>query len=201
MPRRGLTTEAVVDAAIEIADADGLDRLTLARLAARLKIQPPSLFSHIDGLPGLLRLMQLRGLAEMSDRALRAGVGRSGARAVMAISQALRAFSHEHPGLYAASLPSTPPDDRELSEAAGRFVGVFFDAMRRYGLRGARAVHAVRGLFSAVHGFIMLERAGTFGVPISTDASFRWLIRQCTSSLAHGRRRKSGRGHAAPARP
>jgi len=59
----------------------------------------------------------------------------------------------------------------------------------------------VRGLFSAVHGFIMLERAGTFGVPISTDASFRWLIRQCTSSLAHGRRRKSGRRHAAPARP
>src|SRR3989304_4000027 len=100
MARRGLTTEAVVDAAIEIADADGLDRLTLARLGGRRKTQPPSLFSHIDGLPGLLRLMQLRGLAEMSDRALRAGVGRSGARAVMAISQALRAVSHEPPRPY-----------------------------------------------------------------------------------------------------
>jgi AcrR family transcriptional regulator len=199
MPRRGLTTEAVVDAAIELADADGLEGLTLARLAARLKVQPPSLFNHIHGLPGLLRLMQLRGLAEMSDRALRAGVGRSGDRAVMAISQALRAFSHEHPGLYAASLPSTPPDDPELSEAAERFARVLFDAMRRYGLRGARAVHAVRGLFSAVHGFIMLERAGTFGLPVSTDASFRWLIRRYTLSLAHGRRRKSGQRHAAAA--
>jgi len=47
----------------------------------------------------------------------------------------------------------------------------------------------------------MLERAGTFGIPISTDASFRWLIRRYTQSLAHGRRRKGGRGHAAPARP
>ena len=201
MARRGLTTGAVVDAAIELADAEGLEGLTLARLAARLKVQPPSLFNHIHGLPGLLRLMQLRGLAEMSDRALRAGVGRSGDRAVMAISQALRQFSHEHPGLYAASLPSTPPDDPDLSEAAGRFVDIFFDAMRRYGLRGARAVHAARGLFSTVHGFIMLERAGTFGLPVSTDASFRWLIRQYASSLAHGRRRKSGRRHAAPARP
>ena len=119
----------------------------------------------------------------------------------MAISQALRAFSHEHPGLYAASLPSMAPDDPDLSEAAGRFVGIFFDAMRRYGLRGARAVHAARGLFSTVHGFIVLEQAGTFGLPVSTDASFRWLIRQYASSLAHGRRRKSGRRHAAPARP
>ena len=72
MARRGLTTGAVVDAAIELADAEGLEGLTLARLAARLKVQPPSLFNHIHGLPGLLRLMQLRGLAEMSDRALRA---------------------------------------------------------------------------------------------------------------------------------
>ena len=86
-------------------------------------------------------------------------------------------------------------------DAAGRFVGIFFDAMRRYGLRGARAVHAARGLFSTVHGFIVLEQAGTFGLPVSTDASFRWLIRQYASSLAHGRRRKSGRRHAAPARP
>jgi AcrR family transcriptional regulator len=196
-----LTTEAVVDAAIELADAEGLQSLTLARLAARLKVRPPSLFSHIDGLPDLLRLMQLRGLAEMSDRALRAGVGRSGDRAVMAIAQALRAFSHEHPGLYAASLPSTPPDDPDLSEAAGRFVGIFFDAIRKYGLTGSRAVQAVRGLFSTVHGFIMLERAGTFGLPISTDASFRWLVRQYSASLGRGSRRRKGRTHADPSRP
>jgi AcrR family transcriptional regulator len=183
MPRRGLTTASVVDAAIELADADGLGNLTLARLARKLEVQSPSLFSHVDGLPGLLRLMQLRGLAEMTDRSLRAGVGRTGDRAVLAVSMALRSFSHEHPGLYAASLPAAPPNDPELAAAAERFVSVFFDAMRGYGITGRRAVHAVRGLFSAVHGFIMLERAGTFGMPVNTDQSFLWVIRHYTGSL------------------
>jgi AcrR family transcriptional regulator len=183
MPRRGLTAEAVVEAAIELADAEGLEQLTLARLAAKLKIRPPSLFNHIDGLADLRRRMQLRGLGEMSDRALRAGIGLAGDEAVEAFAQALRRFSHEHPGLYAASLPSTPPDDPELTAAAERFVGIFFDTMRGYGLEGEQAVHAVRGLFSTVHGFIMLERAGTFGMPIEIDESFRWLVGHYVSAM------------------
>ena len=188
MPRSGLTTEAVVDAAVHLADAAGLEQVTLVRLAAELHIRPPSLFNHIAGLAELRRQLQLRGLREMAARAARAAVGRAGRDAVLATALAVRQFAHEHPGLYAASLPATNAADPELTAAAEQFVGIFFDTVRQYGFEGTEAVHAVRGLFSTVHGFIMLERAGNFGLPIDTDESFRWLVQHYSASL-DGRRR------------
>jgi hypothetical protein len=186
MARKGVTTEAVVEAAAGLADADGLERLTLVQLAAALRIQPSSLFNHIAGLGELRRLLQLRGLREMTARVSRAAVGRAGEDAVLATAVAVRQFAREHPGLYAASLPAPPQDaarDPELVAAGAEFVGIFFDAMRQYGYEGEEAVHVVRGLFSTVHGFIMLERAGTFGMPVDPDASFLWLVRRYIAAL------------------
>jgi AcrR family transcriptional regulator len=173
----------VIEAAARIADAEGLDAVTLARVAAELDVRPPSLFNHVDGLSGVRRGLQLRGLRELTATATRAAVGRAGEDAVLATAQAVRQFAAAHPGLYAASLPATRPDDPDLEAAGAQFIGIFFDAMRKYGFEGEEAVHAVRGLFSAVHGFIMLERAGTFAMPIETDASFDWLIRRYIEAL------------------
>lgn len=194
MARRGLSTQTVVDAAVTLADTEGLEKVTLVRLAAQLKVRPPSLFNHIDGLPALRRLLQLRGLREMAAVAGRAAVGRAGSDAVVATAIALRQFAHEHPGLYAASLPSITARDPELSAAAQRFVGIFFDTVRQYGFKGKEVVHAVRGLFGTVHGFIMLERADNFGMPIDIDESFRWLVRHYVESLnVNGPARRSQR--------
>ena len=183
MPRSGLNTEAVVDAAARLADAEGLDNLTLKRLAAKLDVRSPSLFSHVAGLADLRRLLKLRALREMTRRVGRAAIGRAGDDAVVAAAMAMRAFAREHPGLYAASPGAPPPEDHELNAAAEQFIGIFFDAMRQYGFEGTEAVHAVRGLFSTLHGFISLERAGNFGMPIDVDESFRWLIQHYIASL------------------
>ena len=184
MPRSGLTTESVLEAAVRLADAEGLEQMTLARLAEKLKIRPPSLFNHIGGLPDLRRLLQLRALRQMASVAGRAAVGRAGSDAVLATAVALRQFAHEHPGLHAASLPAVPPRDKELAAAAQEFVGIFFDIVRQYGFQGKEVVHAVRGLFSIIHGFIMLERAGNFGMPIDIEESFRWLVQRYIESLS-----------------
>jgi AcrR family transcriptional regulator len=195
MPRSGLNTEVVVDAAARLADAEGLYNLTLKRLAADLDVRPPSLFSHVDGLADLRRQLQLRALREMTARIGRAAIGRAGDEAVLAAATAARQFAHEHPGLYAASLGAPPAHDGELNTAAEQFIGIFFDAMRQYGFHDAEALHAVRGLFSTIHGFIMLEHAGNFGMPVDVDESFRWLIERYIASLhadrsaiANGRR-------------
>jgi hypothetical protein len=120
----------------------------------------------------------------------------------MAAAMAVRQFAHEHPGLYAAGLPSTNPAIPELDAAGEQFVGIFFDLVRQYGFDGEEAVHAVRGLFSTVHGFIMLERAGTFGMPVDTDESFRWLVQTYVASLdAHARADRRHAKHSATAPP
>jgi AcrR family transcriptional regulator len=46
-PRRSLSLERIVDAAIDIADTDGLSALSMARLAERLGSAPMSLYRHV----------------------------------------------------------------------------------------------------------------------------------------------------------
>jgi AcrR family transcriptional regulator len=52
-----LSREAIVAAAIEIADADGLEAVSIRRLATRLHARPMSLYSHIGRKGDLIDLM------------------------------------------------------------------------------------------------------------------------------------------------
>src|SRR5205807_9161138 len=46
------------------------------------------------------------------------------------------------------------------------------------------AIHAIRGLRSIVHGFISLEVAGGFAMPVDLEASFHWLINLFIAGLS-----------------
>ena len=54
---RPLSREAIVAAAIEIADADGLEAVSIRRLATKLDARPMSLYSHIGRKGDLVDLM------------------------------------------------------------------------------------------------------------------------------------------------
>ena len=49
-------------------------------------------------------------------------------------------------------------------------------ALAGLGLEGDDAVHAIRALRSAVHGFAAIEAAGGFALAVDRDASFEYLI-------------------------
>ncbi len=180
MPRRpGLDRKAVVDAAVEILNAGGIEALTLNGLAGKLGIQPPSLYNHVEGLNGLYRELALRNVQLLGDRLNRAAIGVSGARAVMALAEAYRAYIKDMPGLYLASLRASgnrPEPSEELRLAEQRVVAVCLAVLASFGLDGADGLHAVRGLRSLVHGFTTLEIAGGFGLPLDCDESFRRLV-------------------------
>ena len=55
--QRGLTRERIVEAAIELADADGLGALSMARLAERLGCGTMSLYRHVANKDALLIFM------------------------------------------------------------------------------------------------------------------------------------------------
>ena len=176
MPRRGLDREQVVDAAVAIADADGLEAVTLARVAAELGVRSPSLYNHVDGRPDLLRAMALRGVRELAAALREAAVGRSGADALSAAAHAYRDYATAHPGLYAATVAAPAGDDEEHLAAAAEAVDVLLAVMRAWGLQGDEAIHAVRAVRSAVHGFVAIEAAGGFGMHVDVDVSFDRLV-------------------------
>ena len=55
--RKPLSREAITDAALRIVDAEGLDGLSMRRLAEELATGPASLYAHVSGKPELLQLL------------------------------------------------------------------------------------------------------------------------------------------------
>jgi AcrR family transcriptional regulator len=182
-----LDQATVIAAAADLADALGLEGLTLAALAARLRIQTPSLYNYVSGLPGLRRDLALVGLRELLARLQRAAVGKAGGDALAAFAHAYRAFAHEHPGIYAATLRAPQDDDPAWIAAGTELVGLVVDVLAGYGLEGEEALHATRGLRSLLHGFVAIEAAGGFGLPLDLDESYDRLVRLFDAGLRERR--------------
>lgn len=176
-PRPGLDEAAVLRAAAELVDAEGLDALHLGRLAAALGVRTPSLYNHVDGLEGVRRGLALMGVRELGQRLARAAIGKSSEAAIFAIAGAYRQFAREHPGLYAASLRAPGAGDTALVEAAAEVLATIHTVLAPYGLRDAEEVHAIRAFRSLAHGFVSLEVAGGFGMPVALDESYHQLVR------------------------
>lgn len=171
MPRAGLDAEAVVEAAAAIADRDGLKALSLSKLASELGVRSPSLYAHVQGLDDLRHRIAVAAARRLSAELQAAAAGVAGAQALRAIALAYRSFATRHPGMYASLQPAGDPD-----QAFTHLVGVVVAALRGYGLEGNDAIHAVRIVRSALHGFVSLELEGGFGLPLDLDDTFDRLI-------------------------
>lgn len=176
MARAGLDPEAVVDAAAAIADGEGPEAVSLARVASALGVRTPSLYVHVGGLDDLRRRLATRGTRELAETMREAAVGRSGEQALRAVAEDLRAFAHEHPGLYMAAQRAPDPGDEEWVAAAAAAVDVLRALLAGYELDGSEAIHAARAVRSALHGFVTLEAAGGFGLAEDVDESYSRLL-------------------------
>ncbi len=178
-PRVGLDREHVIQAAAELVNTEGMKSLTLNRLAEKLGVQPPSLYNHIGGLEDLHHELALLNARMLANRLAEVAIGRSGPELYRAIAEAYRAYIKQFPNLYLSSLRVADPQDprdEDLSREEDRSVRIAMAVMASFGLKDEDAVHAVRMVRSAVHGFATLEIAGGFGLPLDCDESFRRLI-------------------------
>lgn len=66
-PRSDLDTAQVVDAAVALADVEGLDGLSMRNLARRLGCSPMALYTHVPGKGELLDLMLDAIMGELPD--------------------------------------------------------------------------------------------------------------------------------------
>ncbi|MEV6570918.1 TetR/AcrR family transcriptional regulator [Streptomyces sp. NPDC051577] len=71
-PRQGLTADAVVEAALALADEAGLTALTMRALAGRLGVTPMTLYTYVPGKAELLDLMLDEAYRRMTRRDTRA---------------------------------------------------------------------------------------------------------------------------------
>ena len=187
--RKGLDRAAVVTTAVAMANREGIEALSLKRLAEQLGVQTPSLYNHVDGMPDLLRALALENSRGMADCLTNAAVGKAGPEALLALANAYRAYIKANPGIYPLGLRSAhfaTPVDAERRADDDRTIAVAVAAVTSCGLSGDNALHGVRALRSVVHGFATLELAGGFGMPLDLDESFQRLVAMLASGIESG---------------
>lgn len=104
-PKPGSSIEAVVAAAVKLADREGLEEVTMRKLAARVGIAPMALYSYLPGREELIDLMLDSVYASMRRKRPRAAGWRARLEAVADDNRALFA---KHPWLAAVSTTRPP---------------------------------------------------------------------------------------------
>ncbi len=174
--RNTLNSETVISVAAEMADTEGLDKLTLTRVADQLGVCQPALYRHIGGYEDLIRSLSLRGRELLAQRLADSAVGLAGDDSVAAVGHAWRAMVRDHPGIYAATDRYPCAGDTELESAVERVLDVLSQALRSYDLPEEELVHAARALRSAFHGFSHLESGDGHPRPHDPDDTFEHLV-------------------------
>nr|WP_263323399.1 TetR/AcrR family transcriptional regulator [Neobacillus sp. Marseille-Q6967] len=175
-PKVGLDMNTILGAAGEIADELGMQEVTLANLAKKLGIRPPSLYNHFDGMNGLRKKLAIYGINLLYEELADAAIGVSGEEDILAISKAYVEFVRNHPGIYEATLMAPDMEDEEVQQAGAKIVDLSVRVLQSYNLEGEQALHAVRGLRSILHGFSSLEQRGGFKMALDLDKSLITII-------------------------
>lgn len=150
--RTPLTRQRVLEAALELVDRDGLDVLSMRKLASELGVEAMALYKHVPSKAALLDGMVGTILTELeippADPVDWEG-------RVRAVARAYRRLAHAHPNLFpvVVTRPLNAPEVlRPLEATLDIFLTAGFDA--------ATTLHAFRALSSFVEGYALDEITG-----------------------------------------
>jgi AcrR family transcriptional regulator len=183
LARRTLTTEMVVTAAGDLADEVGYYGLTLAAVAQRVRVAPPSLYQHVDGLEDLRRRLAAQALWEFADDLRSAALGKARGDALAAVASAYQRWARQHPGRYTATIQAADLGYPAYWTASQRAIEALIAMLDGYGIHGDDAVDAMRAIRSTLHGFVELDSRGTLELPRTAESSFERLVTGLDSAL------------------
>jgi AcrR family transcriptional regulator len=162
-PRREpITRDAIVETALRLLDRDGLDELSMRRIADELDTGPASLYRHVGSKDGLLDLVFDRVIGEQEVPGPDPERWRE---QIKDVARTMRATIARHPAIARISLGRVPTGPNAL-EYAERLLAI----LRAGGLSTALAVDALQLLMLVVNGF-GLEENVEFTSPGEGDAS------------------------------
>jgi AcrR family transcriptional regulator len=151
MATRSLTTEDIAATALELVDRDGLEALSMRRLADELGVGTMTLYGYFRSKSELLDA--LMDVSVTTERADLAGEGDWRAR-VAELARAMRNWLESHPALVQIRMQQTMTRPRQFA-VTERVVEALLDA----GLDKAEAARAFRVLFTYVFGYVAFSPA------------------------------------------
>ncbi len=173
-----VSREALVEAARRTLESDGLDALSLNKLAAEFNIKSASLYNHFENKSALLRAINTQTNRELAAAMQNAVQGSTGStfEKLELLAHAYRDYGRTHPVtyglLFSSTHPDLLPDTKESENLALPFQTILANITGE-----DHSLAALRGLWALIHGFVMLELAGQFRRGGSLDAVFTSTIR------------------------
>jgi len=180
--RRTLTRDKVIEAALEVVDESGWDALAMSTLSNRLGIVAASLYNHVRGLDDVRAAVQVRAMTELGHRLREVAMGRSGRDGLRALIDAHRDWATTHPRRYEA-LTSAPVDRDALLVAALDANVALRTMLVSCGVAEQHSLESAIGMFSALHGFAILESSGFLGTELDLDRIYETVVAGVMSPL------------------
>jgi AcrR family transcriptional regulator len=151
--------QQILDAARDIAEADGWAAVTSRRLADAIEYTQPVLYGHFPGgMTEIMRTAALAGFAELATATQAAMGSKTGPQAVAAVADAYLGFAAAHPSLYEVMF-QLPIDARFAQDDAETELRSGFNALAA-ALGNDDDGTTTELFWSALHGMSLLERAG-----------------------------------------
>jgi AcrR family transcriptional regulator len=148
--RQRLSRDVILDRALAVADAEGIDAVSVRRLARELGVTPMALYWHFDDKNALLHALGDRLLGGL-DLTLDERV--PWLQQLRAIVVSLTAVLRAHPS--AAALIGSLPDT--ASENALRAIEAALDILRRAGFSPEEAAHITRQIVRTTTSMVIAE--------------------------------------------
>lgn len=176
MPRANLNPQKILDQALYWVDAYGYESLSMACLAQAFHVAVPSLYKHVPSLAWIQSRIAEKGIQELSEVFQKAIYKQDQEAALRQLARKYRQYAIEHPGRYTAIQRAPSLHDANLQALSERILEPIYDLLKTYGRTGDQATHDIRLLRAALHGFVILEMTGGFGMTLNIETSFDHLI-------------------------
>ena len=154
--KRGmLSRRLILETALRLVDAEGVESLSMRRLASELGVFPTALYHYVPSKDALMRGIVEVVLARVE---LPGRDGRTWQERLRALARSFRGVAHAHPRL----LPQLVAYPEATLEEYGIYEALY-EALEEAGLDAAEIVRASILMFSYVTGFTLAEVGGTLG--------------------------------------
>ena len=153
----------ILDKARELLEAEGIDQLSLAKLADALEVKAPSLYRYFASKTALLQAINTATITDLIST-IQASVQSAPTDSRLRITEmavTYRAYAHAHPAAYVLAYSASSPDMRVPADRAEALV-LPLQALMAEISGEDHSLAALRGLLALVHGFVMLEFAGQY---------------------------------------
>lgn len=183
MPTPARTSlDEIVSVGRQVVEADGLDGLTMQKVASVVGVQTPSLYKHVPSRGELVRLIIEEVVAELARSLEKAADGADPRRDLVNLAHAFRDFAHRQPGSYQLVFAPVPeaigPSTDMLAKASDPVIQACAAIVGH-----DRSLDAARLLTAWAHGFVTMELTGAFRLDGDIDQAFGYGIERLVAAI------------------